>query len=328
MSKAIVLFSSGLDSILAVKIAQNQGVEVIALYFIVPFTQGKSLREFAPAVKASAAMLGVDLKIVRLGQDYLEIIRKPNYGYGKNLNPCVDCKIFMYKKAERLMREMGASFIITGEVAGQRPKSQSRQIFAMMDKRAGVEGLILRPLSAKILPPTFVEQEKVVNRNKLYDIYGRGRSAQIELAKIFGIDKYPQPSGGCLLTDASFCGRVEDLIKHNELNMENVGLLKLGRHFRLTPFAKLIAGRDEEENNRLKKLLKKDDLYFETINLPGPAGLGRGLFSENEKLQAAGIIAQYTSTDRPVKVKLKEEKREKIILVKGPGPRQREQLIL
>lgn len=284
---------------------QQQGFAMTALHFVIPFAQDK--KEEKSAVKKTAEVLNADLKIIPLGEDYLKILKNPRYGYGKNLNPCIDCKIFMLKQAKEVMLSMGLEFVVSGEVAGQRPKSQRRWTFALMDKRSGLENRVLRPLSAKILPATLAEDKKIVDRDKLYDIYGRSRRVQIRLAQELGIEEYPQPGGGCLLTDPSFCRRVEDLIEHNELSMDNVQLLKLGRHFRLTPAAKLVVGRDEDENNRLKKLLKKGDLYFETVDLPGPAGLGRGVFSEVEKQQVAGIIARYTSAEEQVKIKITKQ---------------------
>ncbi|UCD15080.1 MAG: tRNA 4-thiouridine(8) synthase ThiI [Candidatus Omnitrophota bacterium] len=329
MSKAVALFSAGLDSILAVKIAQEEGISVTTLHFLVPFIQGKALDTCEKAVKKWASFLGVDLEIAPLGQEYLEIVKTPRYGYGKNLNPCIDCKMFMLKKAKEVMQKKGASFIVTGEVVGQRPKSQNKSIFAMMDKCSGLEGKVLRPLSAKILPPTYAESEKIVNRDKLYDIYGRGRTLQIKLAKKFGIEEYPQPAGGCLLTDASFCSRVEDLLTHNELNMDNVQLLKLGRHFRFSPSFKFVVGRDEAENNQLQEFLKEDDLYFEPQDLAGPSGLGRGRVCQDVKILAAQIIAKYTSSqEEEVRIKVSTDSSQKIIKVRVISAGKLKQLII
>jgi tRNA U34 2-thiouridine synthase MnmA/TrmU len=313
--KAIALFSSGLDSLLAVKLVQNQGIEVIALYFLVPF--GRHSKENIDAVKKSASCLGVKLKIVELGENYFEIIKNPKYGYGKNLNPCIDCRIFMFNRAKEVMRRIDASFIITGEVLGQRPKSQNRKSFELIEKESGLEGLILRPLSAKLLKSTIVEDNRGVNRQNLLDISGRSRVVQIDLAAKLGIKEYPWPAGGCLLTESSFCARVEDLIEHKELNSDNVELLKIGRHFRVTSSYKLVVGRDEEENNRLLNFVKKGDLYFEPKDLPGPSGIGRGMVDEESKVISAQILARYTALDKVVEVIVKEDSREEFVSVKG-----------
>ena len=292
--KALALYSGGLDSTLAIKIIAAQGVEVIALHFLTPFSkcEGEQIKKITSKVKDQ---LGAEIKIISLGEEFLEIVRHPRFGYGKNLNPCIDCKILMLKQAKQLMRELGASFIITGEVLGQRPKSQYKDTLRLIEKQAGLEGLLLRPLSAKLLPPTIPEIDGWVKREQLFDFNGRSRTSQMKLAGKLGIKEYAWPAGGCLLTISSFCTRVKDLLEHNELTCDNVILLHLGRHFRLSPALKLVVGKDEKQNLKLLNLAKERDIIFEPQELPGPTAIGRGKLEQGLKILAASIIARYTA---------------------------------
>lgn len=194
-------------------------------------------------------------KEIELGQDYLEVIKKPKHGYGKNLNPCIDCKIFMLKKAKEIMKKEGFGFIATGEVLGQRPMSQKKDTFRLMEKEAGLSGLIVRSLSAKLLAETLPEKEGLVDRNKLLDIQGRSRKVQFSLAESLGIKNYFTPSGGCLLTDPGFSARLKDLIDtQGDFSLYDIELLKLGRHFRLSKKKKFVVSRSEKEALGLLKL--------------------------------------------------------------------------
>lgn len=322
--KAIVLISGGLDSSLAIKAIQNQGIEVLAINFLIPFLKYDLISSHNSFAKKIAEQSGCEFKVITLSDEYLEMVKNPKHGYGKNLNPCIDCKILMLKVAKDIMSEAGASFIATGEVLGQRPMSQHKQSLQRIEDESGLNGLLLRPLSALLLPPTTPQEKGWLKREFLFDIRGRGRGRQIALAKEWGVEEYPWPGGGCLLTDPHFCRRLKDLSKYGKLSVEDIELLKLGRHFRITPDFKLIVGRDKEENGKLISLAKSRDLFFEPKKLPGPTGIGRGLANRELKDIAARIIARYTSLDSEVEIvygAVSGEKRE-LISVKGMDEKQ------
>ena len=304
--KAIILFSGGLDSILAAKIIINQGIKVTALNFTSPFYHHGRVGEHDFSIKKAAGQLKIELKSIYLGEEYLQLIKTPKYGYGRNLNPCIDCRIFQFKKAKELMEKIGASFVVTGEVLGQRPMSQYRKAIQTIEEESGLQGLILRPLSARLLLPTIAEQNNWVNRENLFSISGRTRKPQINLAAGFGLKDYPNPAGGCLLTDPAFSRRLKDLIQYEDFNMANIELLKLGRYFRINSSFWLVVGRDEKENAKLKSFLRDDDLYFEPAFLAGPSGLGRGKGDNKAKNIAAKIIAFYTSKEQKVEVSISD----------------------
>ncbi|MFH1594610.1 MAG: hypothetical protein ABID09_07945 [Candidatus Omnitrophota bacterium] len=295
MTKAIALLSGGLDSILAVRLMREQGIDVEALNFLTVFCNCTSKGKTCLASKSAADQLGVKLKVFEISEEYLDIIKRPKHGYGRNMNPCLDCRILIFKKAGEYMKETGASFIITGEVLGERPMSQRMDAMMLIEKESGLDGLILRPLSAKLMEPSIPEKEGLVDREKLLEIKGRSRKPQIALAKEFGINDYPCPAGGCLLTDIGFGNRMRDLLLHEpNFTLNDVQFLKTGRHFRLMPNAKLIVGRDEKENERLGSLSKRGDLCFYPEDTNGPTGIGRGDFDKDLILRAAGIIARYS----------------------------------
>ena len=298
--KAVALLSGGLDSSLAIRIIQQQGIEVLALHFLIPFSKHNKHTVYESAAKKITDHLGVKLRIEYLEDEFLEIVENPPHGHGKNLNPCVDCKILMLKKAKKIMEEVGASFIITGEVLGQRPMSQNKQALATIERESGLKGLLIRPLCGKLLPVTLPEEKGWIKREGLKDFSGRGRTLQIKLAEELGIKEYPWPAGGCLLTDPHFCKRFKELIEHEGYGLENIELLKVGRHFRITSEFKLVVGRNEAENNRLFELVQDKDLYLEPAEAPGPSGLGRGIFNGKDMLKAAQIIASYTSLNDKV----------------------------
>jgi tRNA U34 2-thiouridine synthase MnmA/TrmU len=298
MAKAISLLSGGLDSILATKLILEQGIEVEAVNFVTVFCTCTARGRSCLVSKSAADNLGIKLKVFEISQEYFEVVKNPKYGYGKNLNPCLDCRIFMFKKAAQYMREVGASFLITGEVLGERPMSQRKETMRIIESDSGLEGLILRPLSARLLEPSIPEKEGLIDRQKLLSIKGRSRKPQMQLAKELGINDYPCPAGGCLLTDAGFANRMRDLIKHTKnFTINDVKLLKVGRHFRLSSLAKLIVGRNEEENNRLLMLVKENDLRFYPTKRKGPVGIGRGNFDKKQILTASGIVARYCDKD-------------------------------
>lgn len=284
--KAIALISGGLDSLLAAKLIQAQGIDIIPLNFKIPFCP----RSFLPG----SGNLGQELKYLDIGNDFLKLLENPQHGFGSQMNPCIDCKILMLRRAGELMGPWGAKFLVTGEVLGQRPMSQHKQALERIAKKAGLEGLVLRPLSAKLIPETIAEKEEWVSREKLLNFSGRSRKPQIELAKAFKIKDYAQPAGGCLLTDPEFSKKIKDLIAHRELNVDNVELLKIGRHFRISENAKLIVGRNELENTRLVNFAKNNDyLFYPGEEIAGPTCLGRGSFSEELIRISCGITYCY-----------------------------------
>jgi len=290
--KTVALISGGLDSILAARLIKEQLVSVIPLYFKIPFCHKKSSSNKLDAMARS--FLGESLSVIELGEPYLEIIRNPRHGVGSNMNPCIDCKILMLRRAAEFMREQEAAFIVTGEVLGQRPMSQQKKALEAIARFAGLEGFILRPLSAQLLPETIPEREGWIKRERLLGFSGRSRKPQIELAESFGITEYAQPAGGCLLTDPEFARRLKEVIAHDELNMDNIELLKLGRHFRLAQDAKLVVGRNEKENSQLLGLAREGDYIFSPAeDLAGPAALGRGLFTQELTRLACSITSRY-----------------------------------
>ncbi len=304
--KAIALVSGGLDSILAAAVIKKQGIEVVPLHFKIPFCPAKKM---PPAKKdipeLTEFILGEKLRIIDIGGDILDLLENPAHGFGANMNPCIDCKILMLSKAKELMRGWGASFVITGEVLGQRPMSQHKQALQIIEKKSGLEGLVLRPLSAKLLSETIPEKQAQVDRNKLLKFSGRSRKPQMELAKILNIKEYNQPAGGCLLTDPQFAKRLKDLIMHKELNLDNVELLKIGRHFRISAHTKLIVGRNEKENEQLINLAKdKDYLFMPTDEIAGPTSLGRGIFNDVLVRASCSIACRYCDLNGRTEVDL------------------------
>ncbi len=295
MIKAIALLSGGLDSILATRLMIDQGIDVEAINFVTLFCTCTERGRSCLASKSAADNLGIKLKVFEVTKDYLEIVKNPKHGYGRNMNPCLDCRIFIFTKAAQYMREMGASFLVTGEVLGERPMSQRRDAMMIIERESKLKGLIVRPLSARLLEPTIAEKEGLVDREKLLNIQGRSRKPQIRLAAEFGINDYPCPAGGCLLTDSGFARRIRDLMEYRpDFTTHDVKFLKVGRHFRLGPEAKLIVGRNEDENNRLCNLAKDGDLCFYPSKIKGPVGIGRGVFSQDHLKLAFGIIARYS----------------------------------
>jgi len=283
--KALALISGGLDSLLAALMIKAQGVEVAGVKFKIPFYKRK-----APDISG----IGFEVKEIDLSEYFLEVIKSPCYGFGSNMNPCIDCKILMLTKAKELMASCGAQFVITGEVLGQRPMSQYKQALFNIEKGSGLDGLLVRPLSARLLPPTIPEKEGWISRDRLLNIGGRGRKRQLELAKEFGISEFMQPAGGCLLTDPIFSARLKELMGHNELSGNNVELLKVGRHFRLSPRAKLMVGRNERENSDIAGFARDGDyLFLPQEEVAGPTALGKGEFNGALVEASCRIVARY-----------------------------------
>lgn len=291
--KALALLSGGLDSILATKLVLEQGIEVEAINFLTTFCTC-TRKGCQHAATQAAETLKIPIKVFNITEEYLSVVKNPKHGYGSHMNPCIDCRIFTFSKAREYMRQVGASFVVTGEVLGERPMSQRRDAILLIEKEAGLKGLILRPLSAKLFEPTIPEIEGIVNRDRLLEISGRSRKPQIELAKGFGINDYPCPAGGCLLTDPGFAKRIKDLIEHDSLNIDNVRLLRVGRHFRISEDAKLIVGRDEEENKILESQAMPADICLKLRNHEGPFSIYRGRTIRDLINFAASIAAYHT----------------------------------
>ena len=308
MIKAVSLFSGGLDSLLATQIIMNQGIEVIAVNFINPFANNKKMKEKQYYARTMSQKMGIELVEIELRENFLDLLRNPKYDFGKNLNPCIDCKILMITQAHEVMKEKKASFIVTGEVLSQRPKSQFLWGLSIIDRDSHLKGLILRPLSAKLLQETIPEQKGWVDRDKLYNFSGRIRGPQFALAQKLGINDYPAPAGGCLLTDPIFARRVYDLLIHDELTMENIELLKLGRYFRLSNRFKLLVGRNEKDNLALLSQAKPEDYVFTPSHTKGPTGLGKGIIDFYTEQLASGIIAYYSSSlIEPLNIKIQHQ---------------------
>lgn len=287
--KAVALLSGGLDSTLAVKILLRQGIEIEALNFQTMFGCCKD------DARQVAYELGVKFTMLPVGMDYVELVKNPKHGVGKGINPCVDCRGYMFRLAKKFMESVGASFVVSGEVLGQRPMSQRRDCFGTIEEEAGLEGLIVRPLSAKLLEPSIPEKEGTVDRNRLYDIEGRSRSRLIQLAKEYGIENPPQPSTGCALTEPEFAKKVKDIFEHlDDYERWHFETLKVGRHFRLDPEAKAILGRDAGENEYLEYLHPKGTTLLTPVNFAGPTALLIGP-STLERLEGVGrMMLSYT----------------------------------
>jgi len=294
--KAVALLSGGLDSTLAIKLMLDQGIEVHALNFLTVFCNctSKGCRHQATKV---AEEFNVPIKVMNITKEYMEVVKNPKYPRGRNMNPCIDCRIFTFKKAKEFMEEIKASFIITGEVTGQRPMSQRKQAIMTIEKESGLQGLIVRPLSAKFFEPTLPEKSGIIDRDKLLDIDGRRRTRQIALAKDFGINDYPCPAGGCLLTDKCFSERLKDLLRYNvSYDISDLHLLKIGRHFKISDELRFLVGRDEKENEKLMSFSKAGDYIFDILDIPSAMGLARGEATENDIEEMASILARYSDS--------------------------------
>lgn len=293
--KAVALLSGGLDSMLAVKLMLEQGIDVHGLNFLTVFCTCTSKGCRHQATKA-AEELNIPVKVMNVTEEYMDIVKNPKYQRGRNMNPCIDCRIFTFKKARLFMEEIGASFVITGEVLGERPMSQRRDAILLIEKESGLRGLIVRPLCAKLFEPSLPEKVGIVNRDKLLDIEGRSRNRQISIANEIGINEYPCPAGGCLLTDRDFSNRLKDLLKYTPAyGITDLHLLKIGRQFRISESIKLYVGRDQAENEKILTFSKPGDYIFDTLDIPGPIGLARGgVLNSQEIYSIASIIARYS----------------------------------
>jgi tRNA U34 2-thiouridine synthase MnmA/TrmU len=293
--KALALFSGGLDSILACRVIMNQGIEVKALHFITPFFGYNKKGREKEVGNLIFKKYGITLEIVDVSNDYLKVVKHPQHGYGKNLNPCVDCKIFLFAQAKKHLEKEGASFLITGEVLGQRPMSQRRDTLRIIERDSGTDGILLRPLCAKHLKPTIPEERGWVDRDKLLDLQGRGRTPQMKLAARLGITEYPTPAGGCILTDANIAARIRWLFTHiPDTGVQDVLLTTVGRHFALGQKTLLVVGRFEKENEQITQLSQAGDIQIELTDKPGPLSLLRGPCTHEILKAASSITARYS----------------------------------
>lgn len=299
--KLLVLLSGGLDSTLAVKAMIEQDLDVEAVIFTTPFCLCDKC-----AAESVVKKFGIKAHTVFLSQEYLDLVANPPHGYGSQMNPCIDCRILMLKKAKELARKLGVKCIVTGEVLDERPFSQTRRAMELLEKEVGLERKILRPLSAKLLPETEVEESGVVDREKLFSIRGRRRVPQMDLAKDWGINDYPCPSGGCLLTDPRFAERLRDLLKYKKrLELDDINLLRIGRHFRVYG-CKVIVGRNEEENQRLLSIAnRKKRPYLEAVGYMGPITVLEENCPEKVIEKAAEITVRYSDAPKGVEVDVK-----------------------
>ena len=298
-TKALILFSGGLDSMLAVEILKKQGINCEGLFFDSPFWDLEK-------PKAMAKSISLKLNIIKLGDDYLKIVKKPKFGRGKRINPCLDCRIFMLKLAKNFMELKKFDILITGEVLGQRPMTQNKKSFNFIEKNSGLSGKILRPLSAKKMPETIYENRGLVNREKLFDFQGRTRKPQMALAEKWKIKNYPTPSGGCLLTEEKFSDRLKELFeKYPRCKIEDTELLKFGRHS-WEGKTKIVVGRDDEENKKLKKLARENDILLELKKIPGPITLIRGKADKGILEEAKNLTIRYANkADKNSEIKIK-----------------------
>jgi tRNA-specific 2-thiouridylase len=300
--KALSVFSGGLDSMLASELIRALGIEVQGLFFETPFFPSEKARE-------SAESIDLPIKVIDITERHINMVKKPKHGYGKNMNPCIDCHALILRIAGEMMPDEGADFIVTGDVLGQRPMSQNRKALSIIDSESGLKGLVLRPLSAKRLPPTMPEIVGWINRDKMLDYSGRSRKPQIALANKMNIEKYPAPAGGCLLTDNIFSRRLADLFSSDSIPaLREIELLKFGRHFRIGPKTKIIVGRDKAENDAINLLAKDDDLLLYTASIPGPTVLVIGEVTPFSVETAAAMAASYSNADdTEVEICLKEK---------------------
>ena len=294
--KAIAAFSGGLDSILAATLIARLGVDVTLLHVQHLFSADEAGRA---RLCAAAEVIGLPLRIEDASAEHLDVIRHPRHGYGRGMNPCVDCRIFMLRIAKRVMEEEGAKFVVTGEVLGQRPKSQHHRALQQAAEESGLGDRLVRPLCANLLPETLPVREGWLHRKDLYAIQGRSREAQMALANELGISDYPQPAGGCVLIEKTYAARVRDAFAHvgrDQVDVEAFRLMKVGRHFRLSATTKVIIGRNRDENEALEAF-SVSRTRIDPLDAMGPTTLVEGKPTEEEIRLAAALTARYADHD-------------------------------
>ncbi len=312
--RALALFSGGLDSILAARVIAAQGIEVLAVKFVTPFFNYEILADIPRYTREVREKYGIDVRVEDISSSYLDLLHQPRHGFGKNFNPCIDCKIFMLNRAREMMVEIGASFLVTGEVLGQRPMSQRLDTLHVISRDSGSRSFLLRPLSAKLLPETDPERQGLVDRERLLDFRGRGRSRQIALARELGIKDFPAPAGGCILADPILSRRIARLyadqfvLRPENITVADVRLLLVGRQFILPGGGWLILGRIEKENDQIAELVGRDDALLYMEERPGPTALLRQVTScygdasvrDKDLQMAAGLVVRYGRKEKGV----------------------------
>jgi len=291
MSTGVGLISGGLDSILAVKVLQDQNIEIIGISYVTPFFNSEKAEQ-------ANKFLNIDLRIIDITDIHLEMVKSPKHGYGKGMNPCIDCHALMFHEAGKLMEAEGADFLFSGEVLGERPMSQNFRSLMEVAKESGYEDVIIRPLSARLLPETCPESEGKVDRQRLLNLSGRSRKPQIELAKHYGITEYAQPAGGCLLTDKGYSRRLKELMDNDpDHDLRDIDFLTIGRQFRLASGEKVIIGRDQKDNEKLLSMKRDDDVIIDVFDHPSPiAMIPHGGSIEAIKMSASICV---THSDAP-----------------------------
>jgi len=306
MAKAVLLLSGGLDSTLAGRLLLDQNVEVEAVNFVSPFCCCTPRSWGCSVARRAAEQLGIPVQVFGCAQDYLEVMKRPRFGRGRGMNACLDCRIYMFGRARAYLDECGADFVATGEVLGERPMSQRREAMALIERESGLEGLIVRPLCARHLPPSLPEQRGLVDRERLLALQGRCRRPQMALARTVGLTEYPCPAGGCLLTDAEFAARFRDLLEHEpNFGLAEAKLLRYGRHFRLPGGAKVVVGRDQAENEVIEGATRPDDVLLVPKTVPGPSALCQRATDEQDIRRAASIVASYVKRATEVDIRVR-----------------------
>ena len=312
------LCSGGLDSILSGLVLREQGLRVEWITFETPFFSSEKARK-------AAAITGIPVTVQNITTPYLTMLKAPNCGYGKHMNPCLDCHALMFRLAGELMKTKGFDFLFSGEVLGQRPMSQTRPSLRYVEKHSGFDGYIVRPLSAKRLDETIPEKEGLIDRDALLDISGRSRKEQIKLARHFGLTEYPAPAGGCLLTDKGYANRLKDLFAHQDQFSENeLHLLRYGRHFRIDAKAKFIVGRTKQDNEQMERYIDPAvDMLLKVKDYPGPLVVIPNGAARDAVLLAASVCAGYSkaSADTPVQVKVVSSKGREFVTVLPMAPK-------
>src|SRR5215467_14671737 len=318
--KAVALLSGGLDSSLAARMMLEQGVEIEAVAIKTPFCDFDCGKGCGHRVKEVAIDLQIPLKTVYFGEEYLRMLKRPKFGFGSGMNPCIDCRSMMYNAAKDHMKKIGADFIVTGEVLFQRPMSQNHRALNIIEKETGTQGKVLRPLSAKSLPMIELENDGSIKRENLCNIVGRSRKNQLAMARKFGMEDPPNAAGGCLLTDPQFSKRIRDLMKYLDKGkiptMNDIELLKVGRHFRLSNVAKLIVGRNQNKNDVMRSLALKDDIVIEAQDFPGATCILRSKNYEYSLVEKSSRIGlRYSDSPRGLETNVKVMYRDQVCVI-------------
>jgi len=314
--RGLCLLSGGLDSILAVKVLQEQEIKLAGVSFVTPFFGANHARD-------AAKQLQIELLVLDITEEHLKLVMNPSHGYGKNMNPCLDCHVLMIRKAGELLEKEGFDFLCTGEVLNERPFSQNRRALNEVADLSGYGDLLLRPLSAKLLPETLPERKGLVERRRLLDLSGRSRKRQFALAEKYGVRSFPSPAGGCLLTDPAFSRRLKDALDAGESGVRDMKLLRWGRHFRSPTGQKVILGRNELENTALRGLFETGDLFVWDDEFPGPVALVPGGGTAKDLEFACGLCIAYGDAPegRPARVVVEKDEGKSPVTV-SPIPKE------